>query len=68
VKTRFEIFAQFLREHYDASLVRGEGETLHSPELWQSWPSLQAAIDNQSFAICRADRAKYFFAALGLNK
>lgn len=68
MKTRFQIFAQFLREHYDASLVRGDGETLHSPELWQTWPTLQAAIDNQFYAITRADRAAYFVSALGLDK
>ena len=66
MKTRLDVFEEFLADYYGASLVRANGERLISPELWQDWPTLQAAIDNQAYAIFRSERADYYATALGL--
>lgn len=65
-ESRFQVFKQFLADYYGASLVRADGERLISPELWQDWPTLQAAIDNQAYAIFRSERSDYYAKALGL--
>jgi len=54
---RLKAFREFMADWYGVSVIVTDTGRILSPGLWQEWGSLQAAIDNQAYAIHKAPKS-----------